>query len=185
MKVLKINKYKDSVVREAVKAVINGQVLICPTDTVYGLITDATNKKAVNRIFIIKKREKGKPLPVFVKDLKMAKEIAEINKEQEKFLRACWPGAVTVILKAKKGKTIGLRIPDYKLILKIIGLAKKPLTGTSANLSGLLASGKIREVLKQFKEEQPDLVLDAGNLKPAKPSTVIDLTVLPPKVLRN
>lgn len=186
MEVLKINKNNiDLIVQEATKAVIGGQVLVCPTDTIYGIIADATNKKAVDKIFKIKKREKNKPLPVFIKDLKMAKGLAKINRGQEDFLKTCWPGAVTAVLKAKNGGTIGLRIPDYDLILKIIKLVKRPLTGTSANLSGLPASGRIKNVLSQFKDKQPDLVLDAGDLKKAKPSTVIDLTVLPYKILRS
>lgn len=178
---------------EITKVIREGGVVICPTDTVYGLICDATNKKAVEKIFKIKKRPKTKPLPIFVKDIKMAKEFAEIDKNQEEFLKSVWPGAVTVILKRRKGvklygvakNTIAIRIPKYKLLL---GLAKQcncPLTGTSANISGQPASGNIKEVLRQFqnKKYQPDLVIDAGIL-PGKPSKVIDLTVFPYKILR-
>ena len=61
--------------------------MICPTDTVYGLVADATNKKAVEKIFKIKKRPRSKPLAVFVKDIKMAKELAEIDERQEEILK--------------------------------------------------------------------------------------------------
>lgn len=186
MKILKIRKNDlNFLIKEVSKNIKQGKVLICPTDTVYGLLADATSKKAVKKVFEIKKREKNKPLPVFVKDLKMAKSLARINEKQERFLKKCWPGAVTAVLKSKKGGTIGLRIPDHPFILKIIALSKRSLTGTSANLSGLPASGKIKEVLRQFKKEKPDLVLDAGDLKPAKSSTVIDLTAYPYKILRQ
>ncbi|MEK9134770.1 MAG: L-threonylcarbamoyladenylate synthase [Patescibacteria group bacterium] len=172
----------------AVEIIKNGGVIICPTDTVYGLICDATNKKAVAKVFKIKKRPKNKPLPIFIKDLKMAKELAQIDEKQEKFLRKVWPGAVTVILKSRKqkDKTIGLRIPNYKLLLGLAEQLNRPLTGTSANLSGQPASGNIKKVLKQFENQkyQPDLVIDAGNLPKSKPSKIIDLTVCPPKILR-
>ena len=175
-----------------------GKVLICPTDTVYGLVCDATNRKAVDNLFKIKKRKKEKPVPIFVKNVKMAKELAFIDKKQEKFLKRVWPGKVTVILEARvkvkkifpKGvlgldNKIGLRIPDYGLISDLFKKFNKPLTGTSANISGKPASVEIKEILRQFENQkiQPDLIIDTGNLKKSKPSTVIDLT--DKKILRK
>ena len=158
MKILKIKKSLD----EAIKLIKSGQVLICPTDTVYGLICDAHNKKAVKRLYQIKKRPKNKLIPIFVSDIKMAKKLAKINPRQEKFLKQVWPGKVTAVFHYKKP---GIRIPNYKFVLsltKCIG----PLAESSANISGKPASTKIQEVLKQFEREkhQPDLVIDAGNL---------------------
>jgi len=188
MKILRINKQNfNQAVKEVAKSIKNGRIIVCPTDTVYGLICDATNKKAVNKLFKIKKRPAKKPIPIFIKDIKTAKNLAKIDLDQEKFLKKVWPGAVTAVLKSKKGKkTIGLRIPNYQLILDLLKNVNHPLTGTSANISGKPPSIKIKEVLKQFasQKHQPDLVLDAGDLSRSKPSTVIDLTVLPPKILR-
>lgn len=180
MEVIKPNLQK------AVKAIKAGKILVCPTDTVYGLICDAANKKAVERMYRIKKRPKNKLFPVFVKDIKMAKEFIEVNHKQEKFLKKVWPGAVTVVLKSKNRQdTVGIRIPRHKFVL---GLAKHigALAETSANISGEPPTTKIKEVLKYFKGKkyQPDLILDAGDLKPAKSSQVIDLTVFPFKILR-
>lgn len=192
-------------ISKIVKELKRGKVIVCPTDTVYGLIADATNKKAVERVFKIKKRPKNKALPIFVKDIKMAKDLAEINEKQEKFLKKAWPGKVTVILKLKtqkskakstikklkvygiEKKTIALRIPKYKLVLDLLKKINKPLTGTSANISGEPASTNIKEILKQFKRKkyQPDLVIDTGNLPKSKSSTIIDLTTFPPKILRE
>ena len=112
----------------------NGGVVICPTDTVYGFLADATNKKAVDKIFKIKKRPKLKPLPIFVKDIKMAKELAEINKEQEKILKKYWPGKYTFILKRKPNiklygvhkNTIAIRIPKYKFLNNLLKKINKP-----------------------------------------------------------
>jgi len=196
MEKLKISpKNSNSVKEKVIKVIKKGGVIICPTDTVYGLMADATNEKAVKKVFQIKKRTFQKPIPIFVKDLKMARSLAIINKNQEKFLKKFWPGKVTVILKAKnqkfpKGvvsvdKKIGLRIPSYKIINQLLLILKCPLTGTSANISGKPESTKIKEILNQFtnQNQKPDLILDAGSLKPSLPSTVIDLETF--KILRE
>lgn len=169
-----------------VKYLQEGKVLVFPTDTVYGLVCDAGNEEAVNKIFDIKKREKAKPLAVFVKDIKMAVKYAYVGGEQREFLKENWPGAVTVILKGKKGLaklvhkdgTIGLRQPDYEIIIKILKEFKKPLAQTSANISGQPATTKIKEVLEQFENAdiQPDVIIDAGDLSENKPSKVVDFT---------
>jgi len=196
MKILKVSRQNFKKVLEiTINLIQKGKVIICPTDTVYGLLADATNKKAVKKLFKIKKRENKRPLPIFVKDLKAAKKLAEIDKATEKFLRKVWPGKMTVVLKRKKGakvfgvdrKTIALRIPNYKLISVLLSKINKPLTGTSANISGKKATTKIKAVISQFKNKKvlPDLILDAGNLKKSLPSTVIDLTKKKPKILRK
>jgi len=173
--------------QKAIRAIKNGKVLVCPTDTVYGLICDAKKQKAVSKLFRIKKRPRSKPIPIFVKDIKMAKKLAYVDQKQEDFLKNVWPGKITAILKKRSGRgKIGLRIPNHKFVLHLVEHTNRPLTGTSANISGRPALTKIRKVIKQFKNQkyQPDLVIDAGNLPPSKPSTVIDLTIWPPKILR-
>lgn len=182
-----LNIKKQNIIKEAIKLIKKGEIVISPTDTVYGLICDATNKKTVKRLFKIKKRPREKPIPIFVKDIEMAKKLAKINPKQEKFLKKVWPGKVTVVLKSKDKKTIGLRIPNYKFINQLLSIINKPLTGTSANISGKPASTRIKEVIRQFQNQkhQPDLIIDAGNLKPAKPSMVIDLTSSKIKILRK
>lgn len=176
MRVLKASKQN---LNQTAKAIKRGQVIICPTDTVYGLLCNTDSKRAVDKLFKIKKRSSKKPIPVFVKNINMAKKIAKINKKEEDFLRRVWPGKVTAVLMSKKDKgTIGIRIPKYKFVLELLKKVNHPLTGTSANISGRPPSTKIKEVLKQFQNQkhQPDLILDAGNLKPSNPSMVVDLT---------
>jgi L-threonylcarbamoyladenylate synthase len=196
MDVLKINpgNFEKSLIK-IIENLEKGRVIVCPTDTVYGLIADATNKKTVDKLFKIKKRLKNKALPVFIKDIKTAKKIAWINKEQEEFLKKNWPGKTTIVLKRKKNKkiygvdkkTIALRIPDYQLINLIFEKTNFILTGTSANLSNQPASTKIKQVVNQFKDKnfQPDLIIDFNNLKLSRPSKVIDLTGSKLKVLRK
>jgi len=177
-------------IKEIVTALKNGAVLVCPTDTVYGFVCDATNKKAVEKIFKIKKRDKSKSLPVFVGDVKMAKKYAVIKEREEKFLNENWPGAVTVVLKRPKGspkglsplvykdKTIALRQPNHNLITEIFKKFRRPLAQTSVNISDQPILGDIKEIIKIFDCEayQPDLVVAAGNLPKNKPSIIIDLT---------
>ncbi len=196
METLKISsENQKSALKQAVLIIKKGGVVICPTDTVYGLIADVENYSAVKKVFRIKKRKPSKPFPVFIKDIKAAKTLAFISQAQEKFLKKFWPGKLTAVLKAKplnlpeaiisKDKKIGLRIPDYKVLNVIIKKTNVPLVATSANTTGQKASGKIKEVIKQFKNKrhQPDLILDAGNLKKSLPSTVIDIESL--KILRK
>ncbi len=126
----------------------------------------------------------------------MAREVAKVNKSQEKFLKKFWPGKVIIALKAKHkfprgivcrwGK-IGLRIPNYQSLNQLLKQLNSPIAQTSANVSGRPASTKIQDVLEYFRGQkyQPDLVIDAGNLKKSQSSTVIDLTVSPPKILRR
>lgn len=196
MEIIKVSpKNLNKIVKEAGQTIKNRGVVVCPTDTVYGLICDAANKVAVNKVLKIKKRLSKKPLPVFVKNLKMAKRLAEINKAQEQFLKKIWPGKITVVLKAKtikfprgilsKDKKIGLRIPNYKFLNLLLEKVNCPLVATSANVSKKQPSTKIGEVLKQLEGQKylPDLILDARNLKISVPSTVIDLISF--KILRE
>lgn len=185
----------EAVVREAAQALKKGKVVACPTDTVYGFVADATNAKAVRKIFRIKGREKGKPIPIFVKDIAMAKSLATIGKPQEAFLKKVWPGKITAVLKSRGvlpkevgiKETIGLRIPNHDFVLKLLEKFGKPLTGTSANLSGAPSLSDSKEVIAQFgkRKYQPDLVLDAGVLPKSKPSKVIDVTGTKKEIIRN
>lgn len=195
--IFKINPQnpEKEAIQKAAEIIKNGGLVISPTDTVYGFLADARNQKAVEKIFKIKKRPKTKPLAVFVKDIKMAKKYAFINKKQGEFLKKNWPGKITIILKSKnnlpeglmaKNKTIGIRISDYKLINLLLKKINFPLAQTSANISGNQATTRIKEVLEQFagKRIKPDLIIDAGDLPENRPSKVIDLTNEKPLIIR-
>lgn len=183
---MKVIKENNKNIKEIITALKNGAVLVLPTDTIYGLVCDATNSRAVERIFDIKKRDRSKALPVFVKDIETAKKYAVVADKQVEFLRANWPGAVTVVLERKSGlsplvykdNTIALRQPGCKFLMEIMGLFKKPLAQTSVNISNDPPLEKIDEIVRSFsdKKEQPDLIIDAGDLIKNKPSVIIDLT---------
>lgn len=196
MRIIKLSKENLSLVaKEALLALRKGEVLACPTDTVYGLVADATNAKAIEKIFLIKRRDPHKPIPVFVKDMRMAKTLSHIKKEQEEFLRRVWPGKVTAVLKSKNrlpkelgtSEKIGLRIPKHHFIKLLLQKFCRPLTGTSANISGLPSALSGKEVISQFqrKKHQPDMVIDGGELPFSLPSTVVDLTGKKKKILRK
>jgi len=192
---MKIIQENESNIKNIVVALKDGVVLVLPTDTVYGLVCDATNIEAVKKIYKIKKRDKTKPLPVFVRDIKMAKKYAVIDEKQEKFLNENWPGAITVVLKGKKGLsplvykdgTIALRQPNYKLIAEVMAMLKRPLAQTSVNISNQPPLSNAQEIEKVLgcEKYQPDLIVDIGNLPKGKPSTIIDLTSDIIKILRT
>jgi tRNA threonylcarbamoyl adenosine modification protein (Sua5/YciO/YrdC/YwlC family) len=168
---------------KAKEAINGGKIVIFPTDTVYGFLALAENKKSVEKIYKIKKRPKSMPFPVFVKDIKMAKELAEISKNQEKILRKYWPGKYTFVLKSKNKKllitkngTIALRIPKYKPLNDLLKKINKPLAQTSVNISGENTLFKPEEIKKQFEKSKDLLFINAGSLPKRKPSVIIDLT---------
>ncbi|MEK7124423.1 MAG: L-threonylcarbamoyladenylate synthase [Patescibacteria group bacterium] len=187
-------KQSPKALNRAVSILKNGGVVICPTDTVYGFLADAGNKKAVDKIYKIKKRTKSKPLSIFVKDLKMAKALAEISEKQEKILKKYWPGAYTFILKRLTRptrpdlvgiyevdeNTIALRIPSHTFLQKLLKKINRPLVQTSVNISGQPPLIKIKDIIEKFSSirvsETPMLIIDDGNLKNGKPSKIIDLT---------
>ena len=191
---MEVIKQDNKNIKKIITALENGAVLVLPTDTVYGLVCDAENEKAVEKIFSIKKRDKSKSLLVFVKNIKQAQKISHINKDQEKFLKNNWPGQVTVILKAKKGlsplvykdDTIGIRVPNHEFLNLILKKIKKPLAQTSANISDQPFPAGIQEIINVFSasEVKPDLLVDAGDLPNNKPSKIVDLTKGEGKVLR-
>lgn len=188
----------SKVPNRAVEFLKRGGIVICPTDTVYGFLADASNKKAVEKIYKTKKRSKSKPLPLFVKDLKMAKEIAEIDSKQEKILKKHWPGKYTFVLKQKKvdvgrlplygigRKTIAVRIPKYKFLNNLLKKINKPLSQTSVNLSNQPPLTRISDIKKFVGgKDLLILVIDGGDIKNKKSSKIIDLTEERNEVLRK
>ena len=183
-----IIKQSPKIINKVTLLLKKGEIVICPTDTVCGFLADATNKKAVEKIYKIKKRPTLKSLPVFLKDLKMAKELAEISKEQEKIIRKYWPGKYTFILKSKvksqnsklygvDKKTIALRIPKYTFLNSLLKKIDKPLVQTSVNISTQESLKSVDDILATFgKNPLVGLIIDGRSPKKSKPSTIIDLT---------
>lgn len=177
---------RQETLKKAAAALASSKTVICPTDTVYGLLANATDNRAVAKVYRIKQRDPNKPLPVFIESIEAAKAIAAVSSANEKKLRSAWPGKTTFVLDLKpgvdipaaEGKKIALRIPNHEFLLDLLKMVNFPVTATSANIAGFGPFAKIADVLAQFEnqDEQPDLVIDAGNLPPKKPSTIVDLT---------
>ena len=198
MKIIQVDLNEDysEVVREAVLVLERGGVIIYPTDTLYGIGADALNGEAVRKVFSMKERSLSKPLPMFVRNIMWAKELAYVKKRDEKTLEKVWPGRVTVVLPKRDiipdiltsgHKTVGIRVPDYPMIDQLLKLFGYPITSTSANISGEEPTNDINKIIETFSKKlsrQPDLIIDVGILPKSEPSAIVDLTGDKPKVSR-
>jgi L-threonylcarbamoyladenylate synthase len=185
-------KPEINAILDAVTLIKNGEVIVYPTDTVYGLGADALNPEAVHRVFEIKGRSPGQPLPVAVSGLEMAETLAVIDDKSRRLIEAFWPGALTIILAKKpimpsivvgKGLSVGLRMPNHAVPLMIMQNSGLPLIATSANKHGMPSSVEVGDALRQIGSEVK-LALDCGRLG-GTPSTVIDLTKIPSRITRS
>jgi tRNA threonylcarbamoyl adenosine modification protein (Sua5/YciO/YrdC/YwlC family) len=178
------SKNPDSeIINGAVEMLKNGNIIVYPTDTIYGIGCDILNKKAIATIQQIKNRKKQKPLSIICSDLKDISRWAIVSNFQYKILKKYLPGAFTFILKASndapkilqdpKRKTIGIRIPENKICLEIVESLGNPIITTSVNLSGEKNYVDPNEIKKDWYGKV-DLILDAGKLI-NDPSTIISL----------
>ncbi len=197
MKKIKIdqNNIKNEEIRVITDYLKRGKVIVYPTDTIYGLGCLVNNKKAVERVYKIKKRDKNKPLLVLMSDMKMLKKYCDVSQEQEEYLDKIWPGPVSVILKYKNTilknaagdkDNIAVRLPKNDFLDRILIGVNMPLISTSLNISGQKNINNLESIENYFKNEQPDLIVDAGPLKRGKPSKLIDIiNINKIKILRN
>jgi L-threonylcarbamoyladenylate synthase len=182
---------------ERVVAVLQrGGTAVFPTDTLYGLGANALDAHAVGRVFDIKHRSYVKALPMLVRDLSWARELAYISAEQEVLVSRFWPGKVTFVFPRRPivpsitcggGQTVGLRAPDHSFVQNLLRHLGYPLAGTSANVSGSEPANDARAIIEAFSRTapQPDLVLDVGILAHSEPSTVVDFSGRTPRILRQ
>jgi L-threonylcarbamoyladenylate synthase len=179
----KIISVKDP---EAVKAALSvlrrGGVIAYPTETAYGLGADATKKAAVKRIYRIKRRPASKLLSVIIGDLRTAKKYAVVDKRTQQIVRAFMPGPLTLVceirpspLKRAMPRTeLAWRIPSHWFALELVEKYGKPITATSANISGNKPNYRIKEIEKIFGKKV-DLIVDGGNLPKKAVSTIFDV----------
>ena len=172
-----------------------GSLIIYPTDTVYGLGAIVTNEQSINNVYLAKSRSFSSPLIALLSSVDKVEEVAYVSDKNllKKLAKAFWPGALTVILKRKEhipsimvsgGDTIGVRIPNLDLAIKIIDLAGGILATTSANISGE-ATPKSYDELSEAIKSKVDILIDSGECKLGEASTIIDLTSDVPKILRK
>lgn len=181
-------------IQKAIEIVKNGGVVLLPTDTVFGMCCRIDNKKALERLFAIKKRDLAQAVPILVSSTNMAKEyVLPFDEKVEKLMEEYWPGGLTIVLPCKKekvlpqvrgnGDTVGLRIPDMLSTFQIVDRVGVPLVGTSANFHG-------KPSVTTWKDLDPKLVELVDYILPedslgSQSSTVIDCSVSRWKILRE
>jgi len=178
---------------EVAAALLEDAVAAYPTETFYALGAAAFSKRAVEKIYRLKKRESGKPLPVVASDLDMVKEISASLPPSFRLLAGeFWPGPLTLVLPAAAGlpefllgpgRTIAVRIPPLSWLRALVKEISQPLTATSANLSGEKELADPAEVIALFRG-RIEIVVDGGLSPGGAPSTIVDLTSPEPRVLR-
>jgi L-threonylcarbamoyladenylate synthase len=192
---MKIINSNTKGINQAVKKILDGEIIFIPTDTVYGIAANPYNNKAIKKIFSIKKRSLSNSLVLLCSNYKMAKKYAIFNKISNNLIKKFWPGPLTLILKKtahskiskkwlSKNNSIGIRIPDHNVPKKIIDKCKFPIFCTSANMSGKKSCRDIKDVIKNFKNEKITII-NGGKTKFKKESTVIDVTENKIKILRK
>jgi len=192
--VLRINpeKPENNILTIASSMLKFGEVIVFPTDTVYGLGANPFNEMSVLKVYEIKGREFNKPLPILVSDVNTALKLGVFDERALKLARKFWPGSLTIVVRRKMGiaslalggqDKIALRMPNHNVALKLAKSLGGAIVGTSANISGSKAAKTASEA-KKMLENRVRLILDAGPSPKKIPSTIVDVTVKPFKIIR-
>ncbi len=193
MEILKTNNdmVDEKVINKAIDVLAGGGVVLYPTDTVYGLGANIFDNKAVRNVFNIKQRSLLKPLSILVSNTDAISVVSTISIHQKKVLEKYLPGPYTFILKKSpivprvvtSGSVhVGVRVPENEIACRLASLF--PITTTSANLSDMEVLSNPSDILDQLGCEV-DLVIDVGELKQNKASTIVDLTTKEPNFVRR
>ena len=183
----------QAAVRRAVELLRSGEVVALPTETVYGLGANALDVRAVERIYAVKGRPAHNPIIVHVADLVMARRFAAVWPQAADDLAAAfWPGPLTLVvvrsreipdIVAAGGPTVGLRWPSHPFMRAVIQECGFPLAAPSANLSNQVSPTNAAHVLQTLGGRIP-LIIDGGQAQVGIESTVVDVSVDPPRLLR-
>ena len=167
---------------KVISTIENGGLVIFPTDTVYGIGCNCYNEKAIEKLFEIKNRARYKPINVLTDSYeKIVKVASKINGIEEDLIKKYMPGALTIILDKDEEvpdiltsglPTIGVRIPNDEIALKILSRLDYPLATTSANISGTADGIKITDFVNDF-DGKVDIIIDGGTTKLKKSSTIV------------
>ena len=181
-------------IESAVEVLRHGGLVAYPTDTLYGLGSDALNEAAVERVFEAKGRPQGMPLPLLIGEQEQLSMIADVLSETAwKLAEAFWPGGLTLVvpvgpqvpaLVTARGWKVAVRLPDHPLPRELARRLGGPITGTSANRSGGPEPTTAEEVRRQLGNAV-DMVLEGGPTPTGRSSTVLDITGEQPRVLRR
>lgn len=183
---------QSHLITQTVEILKSGGLIVYPTDTIYGVGCDALDKNAVDKIYKIKERDDRKPMSFICSDINQIQKLANLNSAQLEILNKNLPGPFTFILPASQtcqkhlkseNNTVGIRMPDHELCLKLVEKLSSPIITTSINKSNqppLNDPQKINEIFR----DQLDLILDAGKINSVA-STIVDLTQGEPNIIRE
>ena len=180
--------------KKAKEIILSGGVVAFPTESFYGLAVNAKDEAAIQRLFAIKERRKEHPLLILIPSLETLDRYAvHVPEIAHQLIKEFWPGGLTIIFQAGPnisplitagtGK-IGIRLSSHPIATALARTAGVPITGTSANISGRPACRNVGDVFQSLGRGV-DLILDGGQTKGGTGSTILDITVEPPLVLRE
>ena len=185
MRILRCNNEIDATTKEnimlAAEDLMNGELVVYPTETVYGIAADIFNQKAVKNLYMVKNRPFDMPLSVAVADKDMVENIALMTRPVEKLIDAFLPGPLTIITKKNPGvpdivtsmsQKVGIRIPDNKVAIELIEEFGGPIVATSANLHSRPDSVNVDTAIDDFGDSVKTY-LDNGPCTLGKPSTIV------------
>ena len=179
-------------IEEAGKVIRNGGTVAFPTETVYGLGANALDDEAVKKIFIAKGRPQDNPLIIHVSTKEISGLVKDVPEVAQKIIDKFWPGPLTVILEKKdiipnvtsaNLNTIGIRMPNSEIALKLIELAERPIAAPSANISGRPSPTEVERCVEDLNG-RVDYIIGGESSDIGVESTIVDCTVNPPLVLR-
>lgn len=198
MEVIHIDPKKDNIatVKKAVKVLQKGGVVVHPTETAYGFAADATNTKAIEKIFKLKERNISQTMSLIAASKDMVRKYIFFDERMEHFSKKYWPGPLTIVAKVKSQKlsplvvrngTIAIRVSGMKCVRLLSKFLKKPIVSTSANIAGASTPYSAKRIITEWSEAeiQPEMFLNAGKLPRRKTSTIVSLLARTPKILRQ
>jgi len=188
MKIIKINNQKafQGAAAKAAQVLRSGGIVIHPTDTCYGIAVDASNPKAVKKIYQFKGRDYKNPLFIILPNFNQFKKYGQWDPLIERTIKSSPKKMFTFVVPQKKSvlprfnpgfKTIGIQIPNNLFSLAMLKKSGLPIAGTSANLSGMKNNYSVRSLIKQLRitKVYPDLIIDSGRIPLKKPSSVVEI----------
>jgi L-threonylcarbamoyladenylate synthase len=183
---------KPEVIEQAVAVLRSGGVVAYPTDTLYGLAVDPRSAEAVLKLFAVKGRSSGHPVPLIAADMEQATAAAVFDERATSAARTFWPGPLSLVLPATAtlcaevlapDGSVAIRVPAHPLSRALAAGFGFCITATSANLTGELATASAAVVAASLGHRL-DFVLDAGDSPGGAPSTIVDLRSATPRLVR-
>ena len=179
---------------KAAKLIKRGEIVVFPTETVYGIGTNGLDENAVKKLYEVKQRPLNKPISLLVSNMKMVNLIAkDITEVEYKIMQKFFPGPLTIILKKKEivpdivtagQDTVGVRMPGGEIARKLVEIANVPIAAPSANITGEPSGTNLQEIMEHF-EGKVDYFIDGGSSELGLASTIVQVIDGKPQILRQ